>query len=208
MTAVDLIPEPDAACSAGSLLIRSSCRIVIGLCQSVLLEALLGEDTMRITMVALFLIFANTSVLAVAADSGFNAQSSGPQGTTILKTDVAEVEGKEWKVRTVELSPGAVDARHFYSGVELLYVLEGTGRLEVEGKPFVALHPGAVAAVGPKKRHLLMNASQTQPLKIVVMLMPGNGQAGLNLTNRTPNANSKQQKAVEADDSRVLGLVF
>ena len=163
---------------------------------------------MRITMVALFLIFANTSVLAVAADSGFNAQSSGPQGTTILKTDVAEVEGKEWKVRTVELSPGAVDARHFYSGVELLYVLEGTGRLEVEGKPFVALHPGAVAAVGPKKRHLLMNASQTQPLKVVVMLMPGNGQAGLNLTNRTRNANSKQQKAVEADDSRVLGLVF
>ncbi len=163
---------------------------------------------MRITMVALFLIFANTSVLAIAADSGFNAQSSGPQVTTILKTDVAEVEGKEWKVRTVELSPGAVEARHFYSGVELLYVLEGTGRLEVEGKPFVALHPGAVAAVGPKKRHLLMNASETQPLKVVVMLMPEKEQAGLNLTNRTPNANSKQQKAVEADDSRVLGLVF
>src|SRR5215467_16116327 len=208
MTAVDLIPEPDAASSAGSSLIRSSCKIVIGLCQSVLLEALLGEDTMRITMVALFLIFANTSVLAVAADSGFNAQSSGPQGTTILKTDVAEVEGKEWKVRTVELSPGAVDARHFYSGIELLYVLEGSGRLEVEGKPFVALHPGAVAAVGPKKRHLLVNASQTQPLKVLVMLIPEKGQAGLELTTRMPNVNSKQQKAVEADDSRVLGLVF
>src|SRR5215467_3306481 len=208
MAVVTLIPEPDAACSAGSSLIRSSCRIVIGLCQFVLVEALLGEDILRIAMVALFLIFANTSVLATAAGSDFNAQSSGSQVTTILKTDGAEVEGKEWKVRTVELAPGAVDARHFYSGVELLYVLEGTGRLEVEGKPFVALHPGAVAEVGPKKRHLLMNASQTQPLKVVVMLMPGNGQAGLNLTNRTRNANSKQQKAVEADDSRVLGLVF
>ena len=163
---------------------------------------------MRITMVALFLIFANTSVLAIAAGSDFNAQSSGPQVTTILKTDGAEVEGKEWKVRTVELAPGAVDARHFYSGVELVYVLEGTGRLEVEGKPFVALHPGAVAAVGPKKRHLLKNASQTQPLKVLVMLMPERGQSGPDPTNRMSSVNSKQQKTVEADDSRVLGLVF
>lgn len=163
---------------------------------------------MRITMVALFLIFANTSVLTIAAGSDLNAHSSGPQVTRVLKTDVAEVEGKEWRVRTVELAPGAVDARHFNSGVELVYVLEGTGRLEVEGKPFVALHPGAVAEVGPKKRHLLKNASQTQPLKVLVMLMPEKGQAGLDLTNKTPNVNSKQQKAVEADNSRVLGLVF
>ena len=163
---------------------------------------------MRITIVALFLIFANTSVLAVAAGSDLNSRSSGPQVTTELKTDVAEVEGKEWKVRTVELAPGAVDTRHFYSGVELVYVLEGSGRLEVEGKPFVALHPGAVAAVGPKKRHLLVNASQTQPLKVLVMLIPEKGQAGLELTTRMPNVNSKQQKAVEAEDSRVLGLIF
>lgn len=161
---------------------------------------------MRITMVVLFLVFANTSVLAIAAGSDLNAQSSGPQVTRVLKTDVAEV--KEWRVRTVELAPGAVDARHFNSGVELVYVLEGTGRLEVEGKPFVALHPGAVAEVGPKKRHLLKNASQTQPLKVLVMLMPEKGQAGLDLTNKTPKVNSKQQKAVEADNSRVLGLVF
>src|SRR3989442_3915059 len=33
--------------------------------------------------------------------------------------DAAGAEGREWNVVTVELAPGAVDARHFHPGVEL-----------------------------------------------------------------------------------------
>jgi quercetin dioxygenase-like cupin family protein len=158
---------------------------------------------MRITMLALSLIFAGTSALAIAAGSDLNPPTTGPQVTTISKTDVAGVEDKEWKVRTVELAPGAADARHFYSGVELVYVLEGAGRLEVDGKPFVALHPGAVAALNPKEMHVLKNTSQTQTLKVVVVLLREKEQPGLALGNR-----GASPKPVEQDNSTVPGLVF
>jgi quercetin dioxygenase-like cupin family protein len=158
---------------------------------------------MRIRKLALFMIIAATPALGLAAGHGLNAQTNGPQVTTILKTDVAGMEDKEWKVRTVELAPGAADARHFYSGVELVYVLKGAGRLEVDGKPFVALHPGAVAALNPKEIHVLKNTSQTQNLKVVLVLLREKGQPGLALGNR-----GASPKAVEEGNSMVPGLVF
>ena len=158
---------------------------------------------MRITKLALLLIIVGTPALGIAASHDLNAQTGGPQVTTILKTNVAGVEAKEWKIRTVELAPGAEDARHFYSGVELVYVLKGAGRLEVDGKPFVALHPGAVAALNPKEIHVLKNTSQTQTLKVVVVLLREKGQPGLALGNR-----GTSPKAVEQDNSAVPGLVF
>ncbi|TLY35598.1 MAG: cupin domain-containing protein [Nitrospirae bacterium] len=90
-------------------------------------------------------------------------------------TDDAGAEGREWKVVTVELAPGTADARHIQPGVELVYVLEGAGFLEADGKPKVALNPGAVTTLQPKQGHVLKNASQTRPLKVLVVLHLQNG---------------------------------
>ena len=89
--------------------------------------------------------------------------------------DVAGAEDREWKVVTVELAPGTADARHFQPGVELVYVLEGAGYLEADGKPKVALNPGAVTTIQPKQAHVLKNASQTRPLKVLVVLRSQTG---------------------------------
>lgn len=98
--------------------------------------------------------------------------------------DAARAEGKEWKVVTVELVPGTADARHFHPGVELVYVLEGAGYLEADGKPTVALNPGAVTTLQPKQGHVLKNASLTRPLKVLVVL-------------RLTNEGVRRQQAVE-----------
>ena len=98
--------------------------------------------------------------------------------------DDAGAEVREWKVVTVELAPGTADARHFNPGVELVYVLEGAGYLEVDGKPPVTLNPGAVTTLQPKQGHVLKNASQTRPLKVLVMV-------------RLPNGGIRRQQAVE-----------
>ena len=90
-------------------------------------------------------------------------------------TDAAGAEGREWNVVTVELAPGAADARHFHPGVELVYVLEGAGYLEADGKPKVALNPGAVTTLQPKRGYVLKNASQTRPLKVLVVLRSQTG---------------------------------
>ena len=98
--------------------------------------------------------------------------------------DAAGVESREWKVVTVELAPGTADARHFQPGVELVYVLEGAGYLEADGKPKVALNPGAVTTLQPKQSHVLKNASQTRPLKVLVVL-------------RLHNESARRQQAYE-----------
>ena len=90
-------------------------------------------------------------------------------------TDAAGAESREWKIVTVELAPGTADARHFYPGAELVYVLEGAGYLEADGKPKVALNPGAVTTLQPKQGHVLKNASLTRPLKVLVVLRPPAG---------------------------------
>jgi quercetin dioxygenase-like cupin family protein len=158
---------------------------------------------MRLTMLALFLIFAGTSAFATAAGQDQKAHASGPQVTTILKTDVAGVEDKEREVITLELAPGAVNARHFYSGVELIYVLEGAGFLEMDGKLPVAMNAGTVTALHQKQIHVLKNTSQTQTLRVVVVLLREKGQPRLVLANR-----GTSPKAVEQNKSTVPGLVF
>jgi len=141
-------------------------------------------------------------VLAIAAGQDLNAQAEA-QVTTLLKTYVAGVDGKEWNVITVELTPGAMDTRHFHPGVELVYVLEGAGFLEVDGKPPVALNPGTVAALHPKHSHVLKNTSQTQTLKVVVVLLLDKGQQHPVLAKRgTP------PKATEQNNSTRTGLIF
>lgn len=174
---------------------------------------------MRHVILTFFLIAVGTLALTIVAGHDLHAQDIRPQAATLLKTDVAGVEGKEWNVITVELAPGVVDARHSYPGVQLVYVLEGAGFLQVDGKPPVALNPGVAAAFGPKQPHVLMNTSKTQTLKVLVVLLREKGQPRLTLANRgaprhresgeqIQNADVSQQKANEQKNSTRPGLVF
>src|SRR2546428_7091135 len=78
--------------------------------------------------------------------------------------DAAGAEGREWNVVTVELAPGSADVRHFHTGVELVYVLQGAGHLEADGKPPVTLNPGPVTTFQPEHGQALKNTCQTRPL--------------------------------------------
>jgi len=164
-------------------------------------------------------LFAGMLVFAIAAGQDLNAKASEPQVTTLLKPDAAGAEGKEWNVITVELAPGAVDARHSYPGVELVYVLEGAGFLEADGKPPVALNPGVVASLNPKQIHVLKNTSQTQTLKVLVVLILEKGPQRPLLANRgaprhqgsgepMSNGDLRQQKTHDRNNASPPGLVF
>ena len=154
---------------------------------------------MRRAILTLIMIAAGTLTLTFAAGQDLNAQTIGPQVATLLNTDVAGVEGKEWNVITIELTPGAVDTRHFHPGVKLVYVLEGTGVLEVDGKPPVALNLGAVAALHPKHSHVLKNTSQTQALKVIVIRLLEKGQPrSMHANGVAPkHQDGRQQMAIE-----------
>ena len=176
------------------------------------------EGTQR-PMILTLPMFAGMLALALIAGQDLNAQTVGPQVTTLVKTEVAGVEDMEWNVLTVDVAPGAVDTRHFRPGVELVYVLEGAGVLGVDGQPPVALNPGIVATLHPKQPQVFKNTSPTQTLKVLVVLLLARGHQRPMLANGGPSRHQKglehiangdihQPKTNERKDPTRPGLVF
>lgn len=166
-----------------------------------------------------YLVSAGMLALAITAGQDLNALASGPQIPTSLKTDVSGPSGQEWNVLTVELAPGVVDARHASPGSELVYVMEGEGVLEVNGRTPVTLNPGVVATFQAKQPHVFKNTSQSRTLKVLVVLLLekghqrplyANGVASSHSSVRkqVANVSPRQQKADAGNGSTSPGLVF
>ncbi|HEV8329226.1 MAG TPA: cupin domain-containing protein [Nitrospiraceae bacterium] len=111
------------------------------------------------------------------------AEIVNPTVTRLLKTDLLHIEGKELNVVTIQLAPGSVGRQVHHPGPELVYVLDGVGVLEVEGKPPFALSPGAVTIVDSHHIHISKNTSPTHRLKLLVVQLLEQDSRGL---RRTP----------------------
>ena len=181
---------------------------------------------MRQTMLILFMLIA-VGVFAIAEGRGPNVQTTtGPHVINLLRTNADGTDGRLWDKITVELAPGAVDVRDSQLGfevIEVIYVLEGAGTLNMDGKPPVALTPGTVVQLIPKRHHVLTNTSLTQTLKVLVVDLVETEQRRLVLANRgtrqqeevrqqnegcqvMPNGDLSHQKT-NGQDSTMKGLV-
>ncbi|PWU25008.1 MAG: hypothetical protein C5B48_03495 [Candidatus Rokuibacteriota bacterium] len=91
--------------------------------------------------------------------------------TPLLRTDLAGLDRYELIVSRLETTPGWAHGRHYHAGYELVYVLEGTGALEVEGTPGrrQRLEPGTVAYIPPRQIHAGRNASGTAAFKFLLI---------------------------------------
>ena len=96
--------------------------------------------------------------------------------TVLLRADLAGVAGKELIVSRLETAPGWVHGRHYHAGHELVYVLEGSAILEVDGQPSITLKPGAVSYVPPGQVHAGRNASRTAPFRFLLFRIHEKGQ--------------------------------
>ena len=104
-----------------------------------------------------------------------DAKTSDSPPMVSLKTDIGERVGKDWNVIAVELAPGAMNGWHSQPGGEFLYVLEGAGRLEVDGKQAITLNPGSASTLTSIPHHVLKNLSRTKTLKILVVFLKSSG---------------------------------
>ena len=96
--------------------------------------------------------------------------------TLLLKSDVTGIEGKETLMLVVEFAPGAVGGKHFHPGDELVYMLEGSITLEVEGKPPATFKAGDTFHIPSKVVHAGKNASTTAGAKALVVGLFEKGQ--------------------------------
>ena len=115
------------------------------------------------------------TVLLFAGASSY-AQAVAVDG--LFQTDVADVANQEIVVLEVTYPPGNVSESHRHNAHTIVYVLEGTVKMAVEGGETKTLGPGEVFYESPADVHSVsMNASDTEPAKILVFFLKEKGAA-------------------------------
>ena len=98
--------------------------------------------------------------------------AADPTVTALETKPLPDYPGKELLMITVEYPPGGADPIHKHDAHALVYVLEGSIVMGVEGGKEVTLGPGQTFYEGPNDVHTVgRNASQTEPAKFVVVLL-------------------------------------
>ena len=92
--------------------------------------------------------------------------------TSLMSKPLSDIPGKELLMITVEYPPGASDPVHRHNAQALVYVLEGSIAMGVNGETPVTLTPGQTFYEGPDDVHTVgRNASKTMPAKFLVVLL-------------------------------------
>jgi len=109
---------------------------------------------------------------------GGSAFAQGADARSLFQADVPDVSGQEIVVLEVTYPPGAKSASHRHNAHTVVYVLSGSVRMAVEGGETRTLHPGDVFYESPADIHTVsMNASDTEPAKILVYFLKEKGAA-------------------------------
>ena len=109
----------------------------------------------------------------VAAASGLWAQNPGIKRTVVFTGDVS-VPGREARIASVEIAPGANAGHHTHPGDEITYVMEGQGELLIDGEPALKFKAGEGFVVKAGLKHDARNTG-TQPLKLAAIYVVEKG---------------------------------
>ncbi len=112
----------------------------------------------------------------VICDQLFSAQQEELQRTVLRRSDLTGLKDQEGVMVLSEVAPGATVARHSHPGDEFTYVLSGSGTMEVDGKPPLALKQGDTYYHPAKAIHGFKNPSKTTPIKLLVFWIVPKGQ--------------------------------
>ena len=85
----------------------------------------------------------------------------------LQKVDLGDKDGVLY---VAEFAPRGATGRHFHPGPETVYVLQGSGTLEMEGHPARLFKMGESFAIPAKHVHEARNASDSDPWKLMVFL--------------------------------------
>ena len=109
--------------------------------------------------------FAGVALIVGAAagllgNQALEAQDPLTSGTILQRTVLGSGEMEAILVLR-ELPAGGESGRHAQSGNEIVYILEGSVILEIEGQPAQTVEAGSAFTTGPGVVHNVKNASDT-----------------------------------------------
>jgi quercetin dioxygenase-like cupin family protein len=132
-------------------------------------------------MKRIYFLFAITlavgAVLGLLGSRMLSAQEGLKSGTVLQRTDLASAKGMEAILVLREVPPGKESGKHTQSGNEIVYILDGSVTLEVQGKPPKTLKAGEAFTTGPGQVHNVKNASASAPAKALAFYVAKKGAA-------------------------------
>ena len=112
---------------------------------------------MKRNFLLLSLVLAIGVLLGFVGNQILNAQQTLPKTQVILTTDLTDIEGKEGVIYIARVFPGEVAGKHYHSGYQFSYVLEGSIVMNMEGKSPVTYKPGDAFYIPPRQVHWPQN---------------------------------------------------
>jgi quercetin dioxygenase-like cupin family protein len=106
-----------------------------------------------------------------------SAEEPLKSGTILQRTELIGAKGMEGILVLRNLPPGGESGKHTQSGNEIVYVLEGSIILEVQGKPAVTLKTGEAFQTVAGEVHNVKNASASAPGKALAFYIAKKGTA-------------------------------
>jgi len=113
-------------------------------------------------------LFAAVAVFSFVGAQGAAAHETKPAVTKLLNTPLAGIAGKEANVVLFDVGPGWKIDNHFHPGHVIVYMLQGSIKIEVEGEPVHVLGPGDLLYELPDRNMVANNISSTKGAKFLV----------------------------------------
>ena len=112
-------------------------------------------------------------IAAVAAFSFVGAQGAAaheivPEVKKLLNTPLSGIAGKEANVVLFAVAPGWKIDNHSHPGHVFVYMLQGSIKIELEGKPAKVIRPGDVLHEIPDRNMVANNISSTEGARFLV----------------------------------------
>lgn len=114
-------------------------------------------------------------VLALGLGTAARGQQAPAVKRTVVQKQDLRWPGHEGLLATVEIPAGGREGRHVHPAAEVFaYVVEGTMRLDVEGRPTATLKAGDTFFVEAGKIHEGINTTSA-PVKLVAVFVTEKG---------------------------------
>lgn len=127
-------------------------------------------------------VLALSVTLGVLGGRMLSAQDPLKMGKVLQRTELTNAKGNEAILVLRELPPGGESGRHTQSGNEIVYILEGSVILEVQGKTPVTLKAGEAFQTAAGEVHNVKNASTGAPGKALAFYIAKKGTSLENLS--------------------------
>ena len=114
-------------------------------------------------------------VLGLLGSRMLSAQESLTSGTVLQRTELKSAPGMEAILVLRNVPPGKESGKHTQSGNEIVYILEGSAILEVQGKPPVTLNAGEAFSTVSGEVHNVKNASASAPTQALAFYIAKKG---------------------------------